>query len=285
VGGASHGAREHRETLRRRRPEGGENESLATRIGERLKKAETSAETKLEKLDPAMKKRAEQRPSRAKVYAEYAKALGLTAPIASSGDTAMRMVSDLFSGQAALAEDKSPFNQAYTQYLALKNMMKEDDYGDSDFLWALVGGPLNYLVDYGVAKTSCSLQDRWEGDVIRKMDGVPKDKVLKSLFDKTDGVVVKYRDDTAKPFLVQARVGYHTEEGLREHAVPAQHTLQAGFPEIPQRGSFVAGGVPVGPRRAHPDGAHRGQHRGHSETAGKHPVAAVRRWNGGAQQL
>lgn len=200
------------------------NESLATRIGERLKKAETSAEAKLDKLDPQMMQRAEQRSSRAKVYAEYVKALGLTAPIASSGDTAMRMVSDLFSGQAALAEDKSPFNQAYTQYLALKNMMKEDDYGDSDFLWALVAGPLNYLLDYGVAKTSCSLQDRWEGDVIRKMDGVPKDKVLKSLFDKTDGVVVKYRDNTAKPFLVQARVGYTPrkayENTLFQHSIP-----------------------------------------------------------------
>jgi len=200
------------------------DQGLASRIGQGFKKVESSTEQHVAKLDPAMKKIADQRPSRAKTYAEYAKALTQTAPIASSGDTAMRMVSDLFSGQAALAEDKSPFNQAYTQYLALQNMMKEDDYGDADFIWSLLGGPLDYLVAYGIGKTSCSLQDRWEGDVMGKMDGVPKEKVLKSLFDKTDGVVIKYRDGTAKPFLVQAKLGYAPrkayENTMFERSVP-----------------------------------------------------------------
>ncbi len=120
----------------------------------------------------------------------------------------MRLVSDLFSGQAALAEDKSPFNQAYTQYLSLENMLKEDDYGNAEIVWSLVGGPLKHLIDYGIGKASCSLQDKWEGDVMSKMEGVPKEKALKALFDKTDGVVVKYREGTAKPFLVEAKLGY-----------------------------------------------------------------------------
>lgn len=200
------------------------DQGLAAKIGEGFKKAEASADQGLAKLDPQMQKITQQRPSRAKVYAEYARALTQTAPVATSGDTAMRMVSDLFSGQAALAEDKSPFNMAYTQYLALENMMKEDDYGDPDFIWSLVGGPLNYLVAFGVAKTSCSLQDRWEGDVIAKMDGVPREKVLKSLFDKTDGVVVKYREGPAKPFLTEAKLGYTPrkayEKTVFEHSVP-----------------------------------------------------------------
>jgi type VI secretion system protein ImpL len=205
------------------------DQGLVSKIGAGLKKARTTAETEISRLDPGAKKAAEQRPSRAKVYAEYVKALGQTAPIALSGDTAMRMVSELFAGQAALAEDKSPFNQAYTQYLALKNMMKEDNYGDSDFLWALVGGPLNYLVDYGVAKTSCSLQGRWEGDVIAKMDGVPKEKVLNSLFDKTDGVVIKYREGAAKPFLVQAKLGYSPRKAYENTVFQRSIPFKAEF--------------------------------------------------------
>lgn len=200
------------------------DKGLVRKMEEKLKKAETTAQTEAAKLDPAREKIAEQRSSRAKVYTEYSKALTQTAPIASSGDTALRMVSDLFAGQAALAEDKSPFNQAYTQYLSLKNMMKEDDYGEAEFVWSLFGGPLDYLVTYGIGKTSCSLQDKWEGEVIGKMDGIPKEKVLKSLFDKTDGLVIKYREETAKPFLVQARLGYSPrkayENTVFERSVP-----------------------------------------------------------------
>jgi type VI secretion system protein ImpL len=184
------------------------DQGLIGRIGKRLKKAETTGEQHLEEMDEEMKQISRQRPSRAKVYTEYVKTLAQIAPLATTGDTALRMVSDLFAGQAALAEDKSPFNMAFTQYLSLKSMMKEDNYGDSDFIWSLVGGPLNYLVSFGTAKTSCSLQDRWEGDVMAKMDGVPREKVLKSLFDKTDGVVIKYREGVAKPFLVDSKLGY-----------------------------------------------------------------------------
>ena len=184
------------------------DQTLRTRITKEFKKAETQAQQQVEKVDPRTTKIAEQRPSRAKVYAEYMKDLNQTAPVAASGDTALRMVSDLFSGQAALAEDKSPFNQAYTQYLSLENMLKEDDYGNAEIVWSLVGGPLKYLIDYGIGKASCSLQDKWEGDVMSKMEGVPKEKALKALFDKTDGVVVKYREGTAKPFLVEAKLGY-----------------------------------------------------------------------------
>ncbi len=184
------------------------SETVRSRITREIKKVETKGQQQIQKADPRTRKISEQRPSRAKVYTEYMKDLTQLAPIASSGDTAFRMVSDLFSGQAALAEDKSPFNLAYTQYLALENMMKEDDYGNAEIIWSLVGGPLNYLIDYGVGKTSCSLQDRWEGDVVNKMDGVPKEKTLKALFDKTDGVVIKYRETTAKPFLSEAKLGY-----------------------------------------------------------------------------
>jgi type VI secretion system protein ImpL len=200
------------------------DKTLKSKITQHVKKVETRTEQELEKADPRTKKIAEQRPSRAKVYTEYLKDVTQLASIASSGDTAFRMVSDLFSGQAALAEDKSPFNMAYTQYLALENMMKEDDYGNTDFIWSLVGGPLNYLIDYGIGKASCSLQDRWEGDVVSKMDGVPREKALKALFDKTDGVVVKYREATAKPFLTEAKLGYTPRVAYQNtifaHSVP-----------------------------------------------------------------
>ncbi|MEN6615089.1 MAG: type VI secretion system protein, partial [Syntrophorhabdus sp.] len=200
------------------------DQTLRQKVSQEFKKAETSAEQKLAMADPQAKKLAEMRPSRAKIYADYIKNLTQMAPIAASGDTAFRMVSDLFSGQAALAEDKSPFNQAYTQYLSLENMMKEDDYGNADTIWSLVGGPLNYLIDYGIGKASCSLQDKWEGDVVGKMDGVPKEKVLKALFDKTDGVVIKYREGTAKPFLAEAKLGYTPriayQNTVFEHSVP-----------------------------------------------------------------
>ncbi len=184
------------------------SEGIVTRVQERFKKAETSAEQKAQQLDPEKKEIAEQRPSRSKVFAEYEKALSQIAPVAASGDTALRMVSDLFAGQAALAEDKSPFNVAYIQYLSLKNMMKEDGYGDTDFLWSVFGGPLEYLVDYGIQKSSCLLQGKWEGDVIGKIEGVPKEKLLKSLFDKTDGLVVQFREGPAKPFITSGKLGY-----------------------------------------------------------------------------
>lgn len=200
------------------------SESIKSKIEKELKKTGTSVEQKALKLDPARKAVIEQRPSRAKVFAEYDKALGQMAPLAASGDTALRMISDLFAGQAALAEDKSPFNIAYTQYLSLKNMMKEDGYGNADFIWSVFGGPLNFLVDFGTRKTSCLLQGKWEGDVISKAESIPREKLLKSLFDKTEGLVVQFRDGPAKPFLVSGKTGYNSrkayEKTIFEHSIP-----------------------------------------------------------------
>ncbi|MEN6617140.1 MAG: type VI secretion protein IcmF/TssM N-terminal domain-containing protein [Syntrophorhabdus sp.] len=184
------------------------DDSLKKKISDRLKKAEQNTEQEMGKLDPQMQRIAQQRATRAKIFADYSKAIALTIPIAGTGDTPFRMMSDIFSGQAALAEDKSPFNQAYSQALALKNAMKEDDYGDAEFLWYVLAGPLNYLINFGTQKASCSLQDKWEGEVVAKVDGVPREKVLKSLFDKTEGLVTKYRETTAKPFIADTKLGY-----------------------------------------------------------------------------
>jgi type VI secretion system protein ImpL len=65
---------------------------------------------------------------------------------------------------------------------------------------------------------------QWEGDVLGKLEGVAKENLSKTLFDKTDGLAVKFRDGPAQPFLLSGKWGYSAnkayEKSVFETSVP-----------------------------------------------------------------
>ena len=186
--------------------------TLKETIEKDVKKVETRVKKAEEKIaqppDPRQQEIEKKRPTAAKSLGEYKKSLEQVAPVAASPDTSFQMVSDFFTEQGDFSKSKSPYNLSYVNYVALKNVLKDEFRDDVDPIWALVAGPLQFLIRYGVETAGTSLQAQWEGDVLGKMEGAPKDTLSKLLFDKTDGLVLKFRDGPAKPFLVPGKWGY-----------------------------------------------------------------------------
>ncbi len=176
----------------------------------------------LERFQPKAGANLDRRIAAGNVYVELNKTMGQIAPIATSNENCYRLTAELFTDLAAATESKSPFNIAFVQYYNLKNTLK-DFKDNTEFVWKLVGGPINYLLTYGTKKASCTIQNQWEQDVVGKAGGVSKDKLPKLLFDKKDGVVWKFRDGPAKPFLAAGKWGY-TSRKIYE-TTPFEHTV------------------------------------------------------------
>ena len=178
----------------------------------------------------------ERRQAIAKIVGDYRKSLGQIAPLVVSRENSFRMVSDVFSEQAILPDTKSPFHSAYLSFMSVKTQMREMGTKGGDVVWQLFGGPFNFLLSYGTSKTCFLLQERWEGDVIGRTENVPKEKLTKTLFDKADGIVWKFREGPAKPFISRDRWGYVArkayEKTIFEHSIPFQpdflHFLSSG---------------------------------------------------------
>jgi type VI secretion system protein ImpL len=197
----------------------------------------TRAEKGLEKLgqrvkseeDPKEKQLISERPARAKAYNEYSKSLAQIAPAMTSADTCFQMVSDLFAEQVDLSKSKSPFNLTYLNYLSFKNMMTKDTTADTVFVWSLVSGPFEFLLKYGVSRGSCELQKAWDASVLSKVEDTPKEKLVKLLFDKTDGILPKFKEGPAKPFLVSGRYGYSARKAYEKTSFEQILPLRSDF--------------------------------------------------------
>jgi len=176
-------------------------------LKEKLLEEEKKIVRDLEKFESKERAAIDRRIDAGNIYVELNKSMVQMAPVATSDENCYRLIYDLFQEVSANAEGKSPFNIAYAQYFKLKHTFK-DFKEDVDFVWKLVGGPINYILSYGINKSSCLLQEQWERDVLGKMEGINRDKLPKFLFDKKEGVVWKFTDGPAKPFIAKGKWGY-----------------------------------------------------------------------------
>lgn len=173
-------------------------------------------------IDPQEAKKMEKRHAIAKVWTEYLKAMELLVPVAVSRETGFRMVSEYFTSLTATAESKSPFAQAYGNYMVIKSMLS--DMGDAQVAWDLLVGPLDFMLYYSVEEAACYLQEQWEGQILGKISGAAPEMLPAILFDKTEGLVWKFVNQTAKPFIGESRTGYYSRKAFErsdfEQSVP-----------------------------------------------------------------
>jgi len=140
----------------------------------------------------------------AKVWEDYLKALAQLSPAASSRDTCLTMLADYFTQTEG--EKKPLFLVAHNEGFKLKSMMKAE--GDIPLVWNIVLGPFNFLLDYGIMETGCALQDKWGEQVLGALEGVGREKSSQVLFNKSNGVVWKYINGPAQPFITKGKNGY-----------------------------------------------------------------------------
>lgn len=193
IGLSREGEKERRETATRGGlPKGETEERLLEEIREVAPTADKEQKVPLsqERLEPV-----------ARVIKEYRKEIAMMAPIAATRENALQTMSEAFSEQAGPADSKSPVQAAYYYLTSLKALTKKTPSKEDDTVWQLFEAPFGCLLAYG-ALSACSLiEERWEKDVWARSDSVLAESRPKLLFDKDDGLVPKFREELAKPFL------------------------------------------------------------------------------------
>ncbi len=147
-------------------------------------------------------------------YNDYLKSLGQIMPSTVSSEAAFTMVSNFFSMSKNPTENKSPFHIAYMANLKIDEALEPQNPMDPVFFDLLIG-PLHFLLDYSMAEATQHLQDTWEGDVLSSVRSAPEAKKSSILFDKKNGVVWKFVDGPASPFIDKKQYGYSPRKFLR----------------------------------------------------------------------
>jgi type VI secretion system protein ImpL len=138
------------------------------------------------------------------VWKNYEKALAQLLPATTSHEVCFNMVSDYFKQESG---EKIPaFLNVHNEAFKLKSMTQE--YGDAIAVWDIVLGPLNFLLDYGIMDAECTLQKKWEEQILGTIKSAGSDKVSDVLFNKSDGIVWKFVSGPAQPFVMKSKKGY-----------------------------------------------------------------------------
>ena len=143
----------------------------------------------------------------AKVWQEYTTALDKISPVATSREVGFRMATDYFTLPSdTTKQSTAAIYAAYSEYLKLKGLIQMK--GDMTEAWNVVLGPLAYLLDFCIKETAFHLKQEWDNQVLGSLQGASKDKMSVLLFDPQAGLVWKYINGPAKPFLVKGKAGY-----------------------------------------------------------------------------
>jgi type VI secretion system protein ImpL len=191
---------------------------------ERKAKKDPSLLTKITgkgtKLAGEVKKKVETRAERAAdekhryasaAFNAYLKNLEDLLPVSTARSQAYKAASDFFPYSLKPSESKSPFFSAYGNIKKLQSYLTTAK--GYPLSLKLISGPVNYLVYYVSMETACSLQHSWEDIVLGEIQGVSKDKLPDLLFGK-QGVVWKFVNGPAAPFLGRNQKGYFTQKAM-----------------------------------------------------------------------
>ncbi len=118
------------------------------------------------------------------------------------------------SGGSGGGDQPPALVEANSAYASFKAMM-DDGKTDSAVIWDLVCGPQDYLLSYAASQAACFIQQKWRQDVLSFLEDVDPAKVPLVLFDKQDGLVWKFLDKTAKPFISRGKAGFIPRRDFR----------------------------------------------------------------------
>lgn len=99
----------------------------------------------------------------------------------------------------------TPFAAAADRVKRMRTLL---GYDDAPLVWDLVSGPPRFLLEYGAAETARILQQRWDRDVLGAIRGIDPEKIPQTLFDQKEGLVWKFVNDCAKPFVAGGSGGW-----------------------------------------------------------------------------
>ena len=143
----------------------------------------------------------------AKVWQDYVASLDKISPVATSREVGFRMASDFFTLPSdTTQQSNASIYLAYSNFLKIKSLVRVK--GDLTDVWETIIGPTEYLLDYSIKQAACHLKQQWDSQVLGGLEGASRDKVPHLLFDPTAGLVWKFINGPAKPFIGKNKAGY-----------------------------------------------------------------------------
>ncbi len=166
--------------------------------------------TTLAKVDQQARNKHELRMSAAASWKEYSESLEKLSAATASSEAGYKA----YTAYMNSISQTSLFNDAERSLSRLGQHLMRDDTGDTYLVMETISGPLRYLKSFCRNETACILQQQWEEEVLGGLWGIEKERQLEVLFDKNTGLVWKFLDTTAKPFVSRNKSGFDTSGGL-----------------------------------------------------------------------
>jgi len=158
-------------------------------------------------------------------FQEYQKALNDMIPSVANQETAFQFVGASMGasasdpqagGQAPPAVSvKSPAQTAEAALMAMNALIGVGSGAGPDVFTQVVSGPLAFFVLFSTELASCELQRQWESRVLSEAHSIPQSRYRQVLLDKKDGLVWKFVNGPARPFLTREIKGWAAKSWMQ----------------------------------------------------------------------
>lgn len=136
----------------------------------------------------------------------YQDNLAALSPMVVSRRAAFDLATTIYTEDPATSD--IPFFKAGKAFKKLKPMPAYQGK-ETDLIWDLLKGPLNFFHQFALNEAACRLQKEWEQGVLMEMQGIPGDRNKNALLLGRDGYVTKFINGPGKPFIKRTlRRGY-----------------------------------------------------------------------------
>ena len=120
------------------------------------------------------------------------------------------LLSEFFS----TSEDQTTLSPSFSEFQNHYEQFKHSNryYKNSSFIYKIVSGPKNYIINYSIKSMENILNREWENMVLGSIPLSTDHNLLMSLFNKDKGLVWKYVNEKLDPFVTLNQYGYHIKK-------------------------------------------------------------------------
>ncbi|MDY6903491.1 MAG: type VI secretion protein IcmF/TssM N-terminal domain-containing protein [Thermodesulfobacteriota bacterium] len=166
----------------------------------------------LDTADPERARLRRNRLSLAKTWKDYRQSFEDLTPATASPYTAFKMAKGVFPFGTAPAESNSPFYTTHQFLFLMENQLGK--LADTSVAIPLLAGPFRFTMDYITRESAFVLQEKWENEVLARIQGATPERVPQMLFKKSDGLIWKFLDGPAAPFVGRDQDGFYAHQAL-----------------------------------------------------------------------
>ncbi|MCA1786863.1 MAG: hypothetical protein LC657_12885, partial [Desulfobacteraceae bacterium] len=148
----------------------------------------------------------------AEVWNEYVNSLQTLSAATAYNEKCFHMFSDYFKALSDPDKQKKPYSLTYDNLVQLQSFLKQNQ--TSPVVLNLITGPFDFLAIYGVHNSVVYLQKKWEEMVLSAAADVDPDNYYSIMFDRTSGIIWKFVNEEAAPFIDQSQIGFFSKKAF-----------------------------------------------------------------------